>query len=71
MRLSRVLLPQPLGPMMDTNSPGRTRRLTATIAATACGPWPYRLAMESNRTATDGVAVSSPCGRSLTPAPPR
>ena len=35
MRLSRVDLPEPDGPMMATASPGSTRRLTSSMAATA------------------------------------
>ncbi len=40
MRLSSVLLPQPFGFMMDTNSPGGTSRLMSLTAATACAPRP-------------------------------
>jgi hypothetical protein len=33
--LSRVLLPQPDGPMMDTTSPGCTAKLTSVTANTS------------------------------------
>ena len=35
--------PEPDGPMIATNSPARTRRLTPLSACTAAGPSPYTL----------------------------
>ncbi len=36
-----VDLPEPLGPMMATNSPSSTRRLTSASARTSAAPSPY------------------------------
>src|SRR4030065_1751245 len=41
--LSRVVLPEPLGPMRPTTSPGATLMLTSLSASTAVAPSPYRL----------------------------
>ena len=41
--VSSVLLPDPLGPMMATNSPGSTMRSTSIRASTRVGPSPYDL----------------------------
>jgi hypothetical protein len=35
-----VLFPDPLGPVMATNCPPGTRRLTSRTAVIACGPLP-------------------------------
>ena len=40
---SRVDLPQPLGPTMQTNSPGAMVRSMPSSATTRCGPLPYSL----------------------------
>ena len=37
---SSVLLPQPLGPTMTTNSPSRISASMPWITFTALGPWP-------------------------------
>ena len=39
-RLSNVLLPDPLGPMIERNSPPDTSRLTSVRAVKAVGPFP-------------------------------
>ena len=40
---NKVDLPQPEGPMMETNSPGRTSNVTFSTAVTALPPVPKRL----------------------------
>ena len=39
----QVLLPDPLGPITATNSPGKTRRATPRRASMAALPVPYTL----------------------------
>src|SRR5690606_21902962 len=41
--LSKVLFPEPDGPIKPTTSPGATRILTSLRASTAVEPLPYRL----------------------------
>jgi len=38
-RFKRVLLPEPLGPMMERNSPFSIRKETSRNACTSCSPW--------------------------------
>src|SRR5690606_33544610 len=58
--LSRVDLPQPLGPRMATNSPSRVSKLTDRRASTSPRRPPYRLETPSITT-----RISEPCPRFL------
>src|SRR5438128_1346999 len=49
-RLRTVLLPQPLGPMTERNSPSGTERLSPDRAVTSALPEPYVLLIPSRRT---------------------
>src|SRR5687767_11625613 len=50
--LRRVVLPEPLGPMSPTTSPGATDMFTSVRASTAVSPAPYRLLKPSIWTPT-------------------
>jgi hypothetical protein len=57
---SKVLLPQPEGPMMDTTSPRRTAKFTSRAASTspALPGRPKRLSTPMNSMAIAGLAAS-------------
>src|SRR5690349_1695510 len=57
--LSSVLLPQPLGPTIETNSPRARVRLTSSTACTS--PWRDWKRFDTPRTAT-AVAGTAPAG---------
>jgi hypothetical protein len=54
MMLNSVDLPQPDGPMMDTNSPGATENDTSSTATIASSPVPKRLVMLRTSSSVDG-----------------
>ena len=60
----RVDLPEPEGPMMAANSPGRMARLTPSRATTRASPWPY--AFVTPRASTTGPAGAVMCCDSVT-----
>src|SRR5438132_12480371 len=51
--VSRVDLPEPLGPMIATISPASTHRFTPVKACTSAGPDPYTL--DTSRISSTGV----------------
>ena len=57
---SRVDLPQPLGPTMQTNSPGAIARSMPSSATTRCGPLPYSLRRCSIRIAAPRRSLIGP-----------
>src|ERR1051326_5700310 len=69
--LSSVLLPQPLGPTIETNSPRPIVRLTSSTACTS--PWRERKRFDTPRTATAGMAlaIAAPSLGSSAPSPRR
>ena len=62
MRLSNVVLPEPLGPISDTKAPLRTSRSRFARAWLACGPAPYALLTADNRIAASLTAMKLPVG---------
>src|SRR3990167_7889896 len=61
--LSRVLLPEPDGPISPTTSPGATAIFTSLSASTAVSPWPYRLRRPSMRMPFPAMSTSYRFGR--------
>src|SRR5438552_9068424 len=71
-RLSSVLLPEPLGPRIATKSPAGMRRLTSRTAATDAGPPPYCLLTSSSATVTrfSIILLLPECQRGIEPRGP-
>ena len=66
MMLNRVDLPQPDGPMTETNSPGATSNETSSTATTPSATLPKRLVTRS--TASTGGTAATAAGRSAVAA---
>src|SRR5262249_30242018 len=68
---SSVLLPEPEGPMIATNSPSSTRTSTPRSACTAPGPWPKTLTSPTASRAAEELSfdVMAPPYVGVWPAP--